>query len=105
MEGEKTVCGRDLYPENGICDKSGMYREIGARCLAFAAVLLLVLAPGLPAMAAQNPGQDVTINVYNWGEYIANGTDGSLDVNAEFTRRTGIKVNYTTSDSNESLYS
>lgn len=47
----------------------------------------------------------VTINVYNWGEYIANGTEGSLDVNAEFTRRTGIEVNYTTFDSNESLYS
>lgn len=47
----------------------------------------------------------VTINVYNWGEYISNGTDGSLDVNEEFTRRTGIEVNYTTFDSNESLYS
>ena len=39
------------------------------------------------------------------GEYIANGTEGSLDINAEFTRRTGIEVNYTTFDSNESLYS
>ena len=47
----------------------------------------------------------VTINVYNWGEYIANGTDDSLEVNAEFTRRTGIQVNYTTFDSNEALYS
>lgn len=47
----------------------------------------------------------VTINVYNWGEYISNGTEGSLDVNAEFTRRTGIGVNYTTFDTNESLYS
>ena len=51
------------------------------------------------------PSRGVTINVYNWGEYIANGTEDSLDVNAEFTRRTGIKVNYTTFDSNESLYS
>ncbi len=49
--------------------------------------------------------EGVTINVYNWGEYIANGTDGSMDINAEFTRRTGIRVNYTTFDSNESLYS
>lgn len=47
----------------------------------------------------------VTLNVYNWGEYIANGTDDSMDVNAEFTARTGIQVNYTTFDSNESLYS
>ena len=26
--------------------------------------------------------KDVTINVYNWGEYIANGDDDSLDINA-----------------------
>lgn len=31
--------------------------------------------------------------------------EGTLDVNAEFTRRTGIDVNYTTFDTNESLYS
>ena len=58
-------------------------------------------------LAAENaaPDRGVTINVYNWGEYIANGTDDSLDINAEFTRRTGIQVNYTTFDSNEALYS
>lgn len=57
------------------------------------------------AETAAAPDRGVTINVYNWGEYIANGTDGSPDVNEEFTRRTGIKVNYTTFDSNEALYS
>lgn len=70
----------------------------------FLLFLLAVLAAALLspwAAAAEN----VTLNVYNWGEYIANGTDGSMDVNAEFTRRTGIQVNYTTFDSNESLYS
>ena len=46
----------------------------------------------------------VTINVYNWGEYIANGTDGYIDVNEAFTEATGIGVNYTTFDSNESMY-
>ncbi len=66
---------------------------------------LLLLAPGMRARAASEYDPDVTINVYSWGEYIANGTDGSMDVNAEFTARTGIKVNYTTFDSNESLYS
>ena len=45
-----------------------------------------------------------TINVYNWGQYISDGSDGSIDVNAEFTKRTGIKVNYMTYDSNESMY-
>ena len=46
----------------------------------------------------------VTINVYNWGEYIANGTEDSMDVLKEFTRVTGIDVNYTTFDTNEALY-
>ena len=44
------------------------------------------------------------INVYNWGEYIANGDDGSMDVIAEFTKRTGIEVNYTNFASNEEMY-
>lgn len=51
-------------------------------------------------------GQNITLNVYNWGEYISTGTDGeSLDVNAAFSELTGIKVNYTTFDTNESLRS
>ena len=49
-------------------------------------------------------GQNVTINVYNWGEYISNGSDDSEDVVSDFEKLTGIKVNYTTFDSNESLY-
>lgn len=65
----------------------------------------LLLMPLPVALAASDYDPEVTINVYSWGEYIANGTDGSMDVNQEFTRRTGIKVNYTTFDSNESLYS
>ena len=43
-------------------------------------------------------GQNLSINVYNWGEYISTGADaGTLNVNAEFTKLTGIKVNYTKS--------
>lgn len=49
-------------------------------------------------------GENISINVYNWGEYIANGEDGALDVNAEFTALTGIKVNYTNFATNEELY-
>lgn len=50
-------------------------------------------------------GQDVSINVYNWGEYISDGTDDEIpDINAEFERLTGIKVNYTTYNTNEELY-
>ena len=48
---------------------------------------------------------DISINVYNWGEYISDGSDeGTLNVNAEFTKLTGIKVNYTNYATNEELY-
>ena len=45
-----------------------------------------------------------TINVFNWGEYISDGSDGTVDVIAEFERITGINVNYQNFDSNESMY-
>lgn len=48
---------------------------------------------------------NISINVYNWGEYICTGADeGTLNVNAEFTKLTGIKVNYTNYATNEELY-
>ena len=49
-------------------------------------------------------GQDISINVYNWGEYISNGEDDSLDVNKAFEELTGIKVNYSNYGTNEELY-
>lgn len=45
-----------------------------------------------------------TLNVYNWGEYISDGEDDTLDVNAEFEKLYGIKVNYTNFESNENMY-
>lgn len=44
------------------------------------------------------------INVYNWGEYVADGSEGMVDVIAEFEALTGITVNYSMYDSNEDLY-
>ncbi len=44
------------------------------------------------------------INVYNWGEYISNGDDGTLDVIAEFEKKYKIKVHYTNFETNEELY-
>ena len=60
--------------------------------------LLVSLLP-TTALAAQNE-----ITVYNWGQYISDGTDDSMDVIKEFEAETGIKVNYLTFDSNESMY-
>lgn len=49
--------------------------------------------------------QGTTINVYNWGEYISDGSDDSMDVVSEFERLTGANVNYTNFESNENMYS
>ena len=67
-------------------------------------VIAVIPAKGAQAEEEAAPSTGVTINVYNWGEYISNGSDGTLDVNEEFTRRTGIHVNYTTFATNEELY-
>ena len=71
-----------------------------------AAILTLTLAlttfAALPSFTAKAE-ETVTINVYNWGQYIGVGDEDTIDVNAEFTKRTGIQVNYTTYDSNETL--
>lgn len=67
-------------------------------------VLCLVLMFALLPAGALADNEPVTINVYNWGQYISDGTDGCLDVNKAFTEATGIKVNYMTFDSNETMY-
>ena len=48
--------------------------------------------------------EGTTINVFNWGEYISDGSEGSLDVNKAFEKVTGIKVNYSYYESNEAMY-
>lgn len=49
-------------------------------------------------------GENMVLNVYNWGEYISDGSDNSININKEFEEITGIKVNYSTFASNEELY-
>lgn len=56
-------------------------------------------------------GETLTLNVYNWGEYISDGSEGTLDTIRAFeqwyqeTYGTRVKVNYTTFASNEDMYS
>ena len=52
-----------------------------------------------------NSLKGTTLYVYNWGEYISDGDDGTLDVNKAFTEKYGIEVVYDTFDNNESMYS
>ena len=63
------------------------------------AVMLAASAFIIPTSADQP-----YINVYNWGEYISDGSEGSLDVNKAFEEATGITVNYTNYASNEDMY-
>ena len=76
-----------------------------AAALLLSAAVPVSAAEELSSAAPAKAQAGVTINVYNWGEYISAGGDGSLDVNAEFTKETGIRVNYTTFEDNESMYS
>ena len=48
--------------------------------------------------------KNITINVYNWGEYISDGSEGSLDVIGAFEEISGINVNYTNYATNEDMY-
>lgn len=50
-------------------------------------------------------GQEIVLNVANWGEYMSINDDESIDVNDAFEALTGIKINYKTCASNETLYS
>ncbi len=69
-----------------------------------ALILVLTLALLLPCLAVTGTAAENSITVYNWGQYISDGSDGYLDVIAAFEEETGIQVNYLTFDSNESLY-
>jgi len=46
-----------------------------------------------------------TLKVFNWGEYISDGAGGTLDVIRAFEEVTGITVEYSYYDDNETMYS
>ncbi len=69
-------------------------------------------------MPNYKPGETITLNVYNWGEYISDGSEGTLDVNAAFEEYFNstlsllpqyngvkVKVEYSTYPTNEDMYS
>ena len=76
-------------------------------------VALLVAVVLLCALALTGCGSSsktLTLNVYNWGEYISDGSEDSFDTIKEFekwyqeTYGQKVKVNYTTFASNEDMY-
>ena len=71
-------------------------------------LVCLMLIVGLFSGCQQqnvDSGKQITLNVYNWGQYISDGSDDCLDVIAAFEEAyPHIKVNYSTYDSNEIMY-
>ncbi len=81
------------------------------RCVALAVAVLLLAAVSVGLSSCGDIGEDtVTLYVYNWGEYISDGSEGTLDTNALFeqwyyeTYGVRVEVNYSTYSSNESMY-
>jgi len=73
---------------------------------AIAAVLILCVIGGCVFLIAQPKSQTITLNVYNWGMNIADGTDDTLDIIAAFEEKyPNIRVQYATYESNEVMYS
>ena len=74
-----------------------------------AIVMVLVLVAGV--FAGCGSKNTLTLNVYNWGEYISDGSEGSFDTVREFekwyeeTYGQKVTVNYSTFASNEDMYS
>ena len=73
---------------------------------AIACVAIVAILAGGCALIFGARQEKITLNVYNWGQNIADGSDDTMDIIAEFEKAyPHIDVNYLTYDSNESLYS
>ena len=82
----------------------GRKMKMFKRVAAIAAVVCLIVG-GVAVIGAARQ-ETITLNVYNWGQYIADGSDDSMEIIKEFEARyPHIKVNYSTYDSNEIMYS
>ena len=73
------------------------------RVVAVAVAACLVI--GFCSFIGSARQETITLNVYNWGQNIADGSDDTMDIIAAFEEAyPNIKVNYSTYDSNETLY-
>ena len=76
-------------------------------CIVLLSTLVLLLCPILSSCGAE---QSTTLYVFNWGEYISDGSEESLNVNEEFEKYCleelglNVTVNYSTYSSNEDMY-
>ena len=77
--------------------------RIFKRAGAVALVIALLIGGGALIFSARQ--EKITLNVYNWGMNIADGSDDTLDIIAAFEEKyPHIDVQYATYDSNEIMY-
>lgn len=68
-------------------------------------VVLIVSIISLLSLNGCSKDNGNELKIFNWGEYISDGTDGSPDILHEFEKETNIKIKaYDTFDSNEQMY-
>ena len=76
---------------------------IARRWIAGAVAACLIIGCGFLFFGSRQ--EKITLNVYNWGMNMADGTDGTMDLVAEFEKwYPHIDVNMSEYDSNETLY-
>ena len=73
-------------------------------------IVIMISALVMMLLCLTGCGDSLTLNVYNWGEYISDGSEGSFDTIREFekwykeTYGQKVTVNYNTFASNEDMY-
>ena len=91
---------------SAVSESKGMRTFMKVVAVAVCAALIFGVGGFIRFARLGGSEEQVTLNVYNWGQYMADGSDDSMDIIAEFeSRYPNIKVNYQTYDSNETMYS
>ena len=97
LRGDKKKTEKQAKP---VSRKMQIFKRVGA--IACVAVLLA----GSLTLIVSTRQDKITLNVMNWGQNIADGSDGTLDIIAAFEEAyPHIDVNYSEYASNEELYS
>lgn len=99
--GAKTAKAAGKKARHPLSDRGR--KVLAGSVMGVAALLILVVS-------VAGGSDTLELNVYNWGEYISDGSDGSLDTVKAFeawyeeTYGEKVHVNYTTYASNEDMY-
>ena len=109
----------NLKPEKEVHEKDGTIRKPSRACHTMrlvvtrvvpALLVIVITAGGFFYNSKTKISGSEKVIVYNWGEYISDGSDDSLDTIAAFedwykaTYGVPVKVNYDTYASNEDMY-